>query len=134
MEGHEGDLQEGLRSMKSNVLEGPMIKERLMKLQEPYLELQTSKWDNLSSPGRVRRRSKTFLLTVQPIYDNLFCMTRSNPSNLHVYDIKIDRTFHNADSDIVDFDLGNSDSYFDFGVDISPFSLENMANNDKTFK
>ncbi|RDX93768.1 hypothetical protein CR513_23940, partial [Mucuna pruriens] len=80
----------------------------------------------------------------------------SNPSNLHAYDIEIDRTFHSSNSnfdlaniasdleigydsnsanfDIVDFDLGNSSSYSNFGVDISPFSLDNMTNNDRTFK
>ncbi|RDY04190.1 hypothetical protein CR513_12130, partial [Mucuna pruriens] len=47
---------------------------------------------------------------------------------------KIGCDFDNANSDIADFDLGNSGSYFDFGVDISPFSLDNMANNDRTFK
>ncbi|RDX80270.1 hypothetical protein CR513_39203, partial [Mucuna pruriens] len=31
-----------------------------------YLELQTSKLDNLGSPGKIRRRSKNFLFTIQP--------------------------------------------------------------------
>ncbi|RDX94163.1 hypothetical protein CR513_23488, partial [Mucuna pruriens] len=42
------------------------IQHILSTLREPYLKLQTSKLDNLDNPGKLRRRSKTFLLVVQP--------------------------------------------------------------------
>ncbi|RDY08925.1 hypothetical protein CR513_06783, partial [Mucuna pruriens] len=37
------------------------------KEKEPYMELQTSKLDNLGSPGNRRQRFTTSLLTIQPI-------------------------------------------------------------------
>ncbi|RDX98845.1 hypothetical protein CR513_18178, partial [Mucuna pruriens] len=59
----------------------------------------------------------------------------SNPSKLHAYDPKIDRIFHrllrNPRCKIDrDYEITNSD----FGVGISQFRLDNMANNDKTLK
>ncbi|RDX78319.1 hypothetical protein CR513_41420, partial [Mucuna pruriens] len=36
------------------------------ELPQPYLELQTSKLDNLGSPGKLRQISKIFLFTIQP--------------------------------------------------------------------
>ncbi|RDX91641.1 hypothetical protein CR513_26349, partial [Mucuna pruriens] len=53
-----------------------------------------------------------------------------DPSNI-AFDLEID-----CDSNIANSDLGNfgSGSYSDFGVGISLFSLDNMANNDRTLK
>ncbi|RDX72365.1 hypothetical protein CR513_48165, partial [Mucuna pruriens] len=86
---------------------------------------------------------------------------RSNLGKLHAYDLEIDRTFHrllrspkssevvNSSSyksiafrsnsvvlkfDNVDFDFDPTNSDSDLGVCISKFSLDNMADNNKTLK
>ncbi|RDY00199.1 hypothetical protein CR513_16647, partial [Mucuna pruriens] len=47
-----------------NIIVGKFVGGSLSSTKKrPYLELQTSKWDNLGSLGKLRRRSKTFLFT-----------------------------------------------------------------------
>ncbi|RDX80846.1 hypothetical protein CR513_38549, partial [Mucuna pruriens] len=90
----------------------------------------------------------------------LWYMIRSNPSKLHAYDPEIDMTYHrlirsprssevanNSHNDSIfapdfailksnnaDFDSDLANSNFDFGVDISKFSLDNMDDNNQILK
>ncbi|RDX91045.1 hypothetical protein CR513_27031, partial [Mucuna pruriens] len=55
-----------LRWMRGRLPQIFLILLRVQKFKS-YLELQTSKLDNLGSPGKLRQRSETSLFTVQPI-------------------------------------------------------------------
>ncbi|RDX89732.1 hypothetical protein CR513_28509, partial [Mucuna pruriens] len=114
----------------------------LVSYSKSYLELQTSKLDNLGGSRKLRQRyTNSLFLGLVSKY-----MTRSNPDKLHACDSEIDRTFHkllrslrsseivNSSShksnvfasdfgilifNIVDFDFNIANSNSDFGVDTS---------------
>ncbi|RDX95632.1 hypothetical protein CR513_21820, partial [Mucuna pruriens] len=67
LEEYEGNLQKGFKTLKITVLDSPMTKGRLRKHIKDglYLELQSSKLDNLDSLGKLRQRSTASLFRAQ---------------------------------------------------------------------